>query len=502
MFSRLSNVKKYNHLSEKLSNAEGKKEISNSNYNPTFVNTKSKTVPTVFSKDDTQDEDDLEDEIEEKKIKKEMEEMDEMEENEKEKDELTLPSLPSFFSNMIGSSSSSLTKEKEKGEEKEQEEEEEEEEEEEQEEEQDAEFILDEPDIVMQGVPYYYLNDTKDFMNDTLTREWVDFLEERSEKEIEIQVAIYKLNDSIHHVPFVTYLLEKNASNMYAFPRVTIPLLNEDKEKGKDVEDILNYTCDKECKKRVFHHLRILPNKRFLTSRTLDHLVFKGYITGKKSNEILAVFETKNHFPDIRENCEWVTLHEIVNTKFIHSYTIHPLVSIWFLENSGLIYIKDKYNKPVEIPYVLYLLENMDSIQKGGGKEEKSSSVFDFLPQIPPISVPDIFSSKTEEGKEEEKSQSSIRNNVSKYQSIQTDYGLLPESVKHPVLGDIFLFSEKGTEIARNVVFITNTVYLLDQPPDFSLYLEAKKNYDSIYFQEDGEPIWGVENALFFGNQF
>ena len=143
----------------------------------------------------------------------------------------------------------------------------------------------------MQGVPFFYLNDTEDFMNNTLTREWMDSLEETSTSEIEIQVAIYKLNDSIQHVPFVTYLLEKN-KDMYVFPRVTIPLSKENPLE----EDILNYTCEKECKKRIFHHLRILPNKRFLDSKTLDHIVFKGYVIGEKSAEILAVFEVKKTF--------------------------------------------------------------------------------------------------------------------------------------------------------------------------------------------------------------
>jgi hypothetical protein len=43
-----------------------------------------------------------------------------------------------------------------------------------------------------------------------------------------------------------------------------------------------------------------------------------------------------------------------------------------------------------------------------------------------------------------------------------------------------------------------NTLYLLDQSPDLSLF---KKKYDSIYFQEagTGEPIFGVKQATYFG---
>jgi hypothetical protein len=376
----------------------------------------------------------------------------------------------------------------------------------------------------MEGVHYHYLNDTSDFMNSTLTREWVEGI---SETEIEIQVALYKWNGMIHHVPFITYLLEKQ-SDMYAFPRFTIPLSKkeegeEEEEDDSMNEDILNYTCDKECKKRIFHHLRILPNERFLTSNTLDRIVFKGYITREKSNEILAVFETKTVLPDIRENCEWATLHEMINTKFIHSYTIHPLISTWFLENSALIYIKDKRGNSVEIPYVLYLLEEPKMGEgkktKGGENKEKktekfneeSASIFDAFPKITLPELPDIFSSKTPSEKITTSSPSPVSisstksSTKSKYRSIESDYGVLPYPISHPDLGEIFLFSETGTEAARNVVFITNTVYLLDQPPDFSRYLEPsdpKKEFDSIYFQEEGEVRWGVENDSFFTNQF
>jgi hypothetical protein len=525
MFSQLGNVKKYTNLSEKLSKRN--KETPKLALEPTIPvesSTKDLSLPSLFSREEKKEDEDLD--------IVDIEEEDETLESEKKKEELPektsksiLPSTSIFssFSNLLGTGTSSS---KEKDEEVDDEEKVEEIEVEEEEEE-EKEFILDKPDYTMQGVPYHYLNDTDDFMNSTLTREWIESLQETGTSEIEIQVALYKWNGAIHHVPFVTYLLEKQ-SDMYAFPRFTIPISKDKDDKNDDEdslnEDILNYTCDKECKKRIFHHLHIRPSEHFLTSKTIEHIVFKGYITREKGNEILAVFETKSELPDIRENCQWVTLHEMINTKFVHSYTIHPLVSTWFLENSALIYMKDKFGQSVDIPYVLYLLEDSESLKErkepvekseslkerkepveepkslGGKQEKESASIFDNLPSLPTIFSSSSSSTTQKEENGENSKNKNKTSTKSKYRSIETDYGLLPSPIHHPNLGKIFLFSEKGTEVARNVVFITNTVYLLDQPPDFSLY--RKKTFDSIYFQEDGEVRWGVRNALYFTNQF
>ena len=519
MFSQLGDVKKYTKLLDKLSKRNKEKPDLGLEKKTvpitSVINTKSKSksksneksneksktfVPSIFAKEEKED-----DPVD----------TDEEEEEAKKKEEPPKSTITSFFSNFI-STSDSKKNDKTKDEEEVQDHEIQDHEVQDKEE---MEFILDKPDYIMQGVPYHYLNNTKDFMNSTLTREWIDSLLETGTSEIEIQVALYKWNGTIQYVPFITYLLEKQ-SDMYAFPRFTIPI-SKDKDEANDslTEDILNHTCEKECKKRVFHHLHIRPNEHFVTSKVLEHIIFKGYVTREGGNELLAVFETKSELPDIRENCEWVTLHEMINTKFIHSYTIHPLVSTWFLENSALIYVTDKFGKSVEIPYVLYLLEDSveesiststststsTSLEEEKEEEEKEEekkeekkeySIFD---NVPSLSLPNMFSSKTKTQTKTEEENSK----KSKYRLIENDYGLVPSHIHHPGLGkNIFLFSEKGTEVARTVVFITNTLYLLDQPPDFSLYRDRKKTFDSIYFQEDGEVRWGVEDDLLFTNQF
>lgn len=375
--------------------------------------------------------------------------------------------------------------------------------------EQEKTFILDEPDVIMRGIPFYYLNETEDFMNDTLTTEWLANFEKEEGGSVEIHLALYKLNTNIDYVPFVTYLLEKTA-DMYQFPHFTMSIPND------PVEDVIQINCENECKRRIFRYLDIFPSETFQED-TLSSIVFKGYVMREK--EVLAVFEMKNSDSDSESdssipNSEWVTLHEMINTKFVHKYLVHPFVSIWFLENPAMMYITDKFRNAVEIPYVLYLLQKKETIQKDQKKEETKkiggenepkkepvtlSSIITSVTKLPELISSSIIQEKTEDTKEEEpgSDHGSQKNRKSNYTPIERSYAILPPKITHLDLGKIFLFAERGTKIARKVVFITNTLYLLDQPPKFSLF--SKKNYDSIYFQEFGEPIWGVKNPVFFG---
>ena len=377
-------------------------------------------------------------------------------------------------------------------------------------------FILDEPDIILRETPYFYLNETEDFMNDTLTQEWLAKFDNQTDAKVEIHIGLYKLNSTIDYLPFVTYFLEKNADNendMYQFPHFTLSIPKD------PVEDILQINCENECKTRLFRYLDIFPSETF-SEETLANIVFKGYVM--RENEVLAVFETRDSDsdddddadpnPDPLKNGEWVTLHEIINTKFVHKHLVHPFVSKWFLENPDLIYMKDNRNNAIDIPYVLYLLEpNLNSksnsksksnLSVTGGENKTSStstisSVLSSIQKLPELITSSISISDTDTS-ESVKETETKKKKVSKYKPIERSYAILPPKITHSNLGEIFLFSERGTEIARKVVFITNTLYLLDQPPDFSLF--SKKKYNSIYFQEHGEPIWGIQNPVFFGD--
>jgi len=375
-------------------------------------------------------------------------------------------------------------------------------------------FILDEPDIIMRETPYFYLNQPEDFMNDTLTQEWLAKFENQQDAKVEIHIGLYKLNSTIDYLPFVTYFLEKNADNendMYQFPHFTLSIPKD------PLEDILQMNCENECKTRLFRYLDIFPSETF-SEETLANIVFKGYVM--RENEVLAVFETRdqNSDSDDLKNGEWVTLHEIINTKFVHTHLVHPFVSKWFLENPDLLYIKDNRNNAIDIPYVLYLLEpNLKSKSKSksnisvtGGENKTSStsstsststisSVLSSIQKLPELITSSISITDSDTSESVKETESKTKK-VSKYKPIERSYAILPPKITHPNLGEIFLFSERGTEIARKVVFITNTLYLLDQPPDFSLF--SKKNYNSIYFQENGEPIWGIKNPVFFGDVY
>jgi hypothetical protein len=240
-----------------------------------------------------------------------------------------------------------------------------------------------------------------------------------------------------------------------------------------------------------------------------------------KENEVLAVFETLEDSeletkPEaVSENTEWVTLHEIVNTKFVHNYLVHPFVSNWFLENPAMLYIIDKYENAVEIPYVLYLLQQKTNksissnnanpnptkkntnkkikeefIEGGAGAVETPqtstfTSVLSSLTKVPEMITSSITTVTEEKSESESKSKSETPpKSKSNYIPIETSYAVLPPKTTYPGIGHIFLFGERGTKLARRVVFITKTLYLLDQPPNFSLF--NTKNYDSIYFQEPG----------------
>ena len=262
-------------------------------------------------------------------------------------------------------------------------------------------------------------------MNPTLTSEWIDSI---PSKEIEIQIALYKLNDSIHHVPFVTYLLEEHAE-MYQFPRFPLSL---DKEEAGEEEDILNDTCENECKKQIFKHLNIQPSN----AHVINNILFKGYITREGQSEVLAVFEVINSnglfSMDFLAKKQWVTLHEIINTKRINMKMLNPLVSHWFLENSALIYIKDKYNNAVDIPYVLYLLEETNTTDRNGTRIDKKDLVEEQVAQEKKTSIFDALSNVFQQTKTSETDQSrekSKESNVSKYQSITKNEGLLPKVI-------------------------------------------------------------------------
>lgn len=283
---------------------------------------------------------------------------------------------------------------------------------------------------------------------------------------LDIYVGLYCIHKSIRYNHFLTYLLEKNTNaDYYHFPHFQHEFVS-----GVS-SDILNTKCQNECKKKIFNALHIIPGTHLTENRNsiLENIVLKGYLIRDK--EILAIFMTTEREEKLGKNMDWATMHEIINTNQLSGITINPFVSQWFLENPFLIYLKDNYNNHIEIPYTLYLYE----------KKEK----------------------KTEEKKTEEKDRKlSILKNRNQENELSS---LLLSITHHPILKEIFLFSiEKTHKIEkemRYVVFIVNTLFLLDNEPDLPLYFNDKnKIYSSIYYQDENEtPIWGLNANKYFG---
>ena len=342
-------------------------------------------------------------------------------------------------------------------------------------EEKETPIITDVADVRLNGIPFYYLNDGTEWLFNEIPETLLI-----NNTKLDIYVGLYHLNTSVPFAPFLTYLLEKTSNGQYYhFPHFQHTYISGDST------DILNMNCQNECKKKIFQYLNILPNENTY-STIFQNVVFKGYVV--RGKDILTLFIIEEMVPstDLEESVCWTTLHEIINTKKINNISVHPFVSDWFLEHPSLLYIKDKYNNNIDIPYVLYLLED----------------------------VSDLTASKKLEG-------------IESLQNTERKYDIIPPMIRHPILEDIFLFSgelkvgantslESMEKISRYVVFITHTLYLLDKigdntgdktgdktgEHDFSRFFQEKqKPYSSIYFQDTSSeiPIWGVYSFQFFG---
>jgi len=357
-------------------------------------------------------------------------------------------------------------------------------------EEKETPIITDVADVKLNDIPFYYLNDGTEWLFNEIPE---TILTDKT--TLDIYLGLYHLNTSVPFAPFLTYLLEKTSNGQYFhFPHFQHTYISGDST------DILNVNCQNECKKKIFQHLNILPNENTY-STIFQNVVFKGYVVRGKDILALFIVEEMMSDMDLEESVCWATLHEMINTKKVNNISVHPFVSDWFLEHPLLLYIKDKYNNNIDIPYVLYLLED----------------------------VSDLTTSKKLEG-------------IESLQNTERKYDIIPPMIRHPILEDIFLFSgelkvgantslESMEKISRYVVFITHTLYLLDTEDkmgdkaddntgdkaddktgdktgdkageyDFSRFFQEKqKPYSSIYFQDTSSdiPIWGLYSVQFFG---
>jgi hypothetical protein len=177
-------------------------------------------------------------------------------------------------------------------------------------------------------------------------------------------------------------------------------------------------------------------------------MIYTGYIHNTQNNidELLILFEYKD---EQKHKLQWATLHEIINTKIL-MHTQIPILYKWFLQFPDLLYMTDKYDTVIDIPFVLYSLD-MDT---------SDTSFYSIT-------------SKT----------------------------VSPPFIYYPKFGMKYFFSNNyiGTEdtedAERYVVFLNKTLYILDEKDEIK---ESISKYNSIYFQQKGEPIWAVSSVDFF----
>jgi hypothetical protein len=330
--------------------------------------------------------------------------------------------------------------------------EEEEEEDKEEEEEEIPKKREEDASIVIKGIPFYYLDNSTDINRDMDIK---SYLKAQNITKIEVHIGIYKINKT-NYAPFLTYGLVEN-NKLLSFPHFTYEVMEEEENKDE--------SCLEECKLQILSLFNIYPdsNVRKINDFFNNKMVYNGYIDNNPNNleELLIVFEYKEE-EDKKDKLKWATIHEIVNTKTIIHQQI-PILYKWFLKIPDLIYMTDIYDTIIDIPFVLYSLDKSDS--DSDLKEEFHS--------------------------------------ISKTKSKENS-SILPPFIFYPKFGMKYFFSNNYIDnnntpdtpnTDRYVVFLTKTLYILDDENESK---ETISKYNSIYFQQNGEPIWAVSSVDFF----
>jgi len=217
------------------------------------------------------------------------------------------------------------------------------------------------PSIIHNENPYYFLIDTEDF----LLTEFTD--ETFTEKVNRIHLCIYMIDDSCYYLPFLKYLLQYIPSNNhYTFP-------NFEYEHTMDNE---HDKCKNACLNEVYKMFNFKPSANMNEEHIINSIQFIGHIKNK-DNEIYAIIHINNKefnqkFTKIDNiySYNWSVLHEIVNSQMIYNIQVHSLLQNFFLDYPELLYIKNKDNIPIDIPYLLYpLISNKDNIQSEQSKQ-------------------------------------------------------------------------------------------------------------------------------------
>ena len=246
--------------------------------------------------------------------------------------------------------------------------------------------ISDESDLVKMDSPvlndqYHYLENNNDL------HKLFDFCHYNEDilQELKIYLCCYRLNnDTI--LPFLQFLLIENNGN-FTFPSfpfkcaTNIPE-NEDGEiTSKDV------FFRNECIKCILKYIQPLEE---LEQNPFED-VFQGYVKSEKDENTLYVVMDISKF-HVEENILAI-VDEIVNQHKVLDKDVTPETFQLFYENSDLMQIKNKWNKAIEIPLLLYRCSYNEKYKNIENEDKDLISIIDDRIEHPLLGNSYIFSS-------------------------------------------------------------------------------------------------------------
>ena len=317
-----------------------------------------------------------------------------------------------------------------------------------------------------QKVPYYYLVECSEIRMDFSPKD-MNLLG----KNIEIQLCLFNIQKNISFLPYLTFIQEIHQTSIEEcfFPTIEYQVPNMTEE--TDIQQLF-HNC---CLEKIYEIFSFLPNEKTTPKQLQKLAVYKGFILdGAKLLVLYDVSKSKQSISkESSKSYIWATIHELVNSNKIKNIAVKENVSEWFLNYSDLLYLKDIHRNPIDIPYVLYSLTKMDISKKQTEKKSEYKTV--------------VYSTYS-----------------SSYSSLHT-IQIIPEEMDHPMYGPSFYFSnyiwneedyKNINTIERYVAFPVNTLYILNinQTKD----KDAIESCQSIYFQEQGKPIWCIKTIDYF----
>ena len=299
-----------------------------------------------------------------------------------------------------------------------------------------------------------------------------------------LHLCMYKINRVLPY-PFLEFYLIKGSSQ-YEFPHKVLPpeifkdVENEGvtndrieplkgdeimKKEEEGVEDIFLDKCD-DLFKEIIQGEEVLESTSFFsmffpkesstdqgTNVVLSKL-YKGFI--ERGDDIFAVYDCAD-ISTINLKGSWITLSEILDRKMIYNIYISPLAIDLCKESRILSNIKNIDNENLPRPIVLYLCKKLDSGE-----------------------MQNVYY----EGEEQS----------------HTTVTLINERVKHPILRQVYLFTDT----------VFKSEYDITKIKRFAIYFDATKKIEGelsrgnihqdavIGFKEENVDYWCTKSPIHF----